>query len=99
MAQTTKWVRWTQWSAGGLVGVGQMPLYQVQQNLQRFEQMARKLLAEKDADHVLYGVKNYDDNGELEEIKFYLEPMDEERFERDVARVQGVTVYAVHRME
>lgn len=99
MAQTTKWVRWTQWSVCGLVGVGQMPLNQVQPNLQRFERMARRLLAEKNADHVLYGVKNYDDNGELEEIKFYLEPMDDERFERDVASIPGVTVYAVHRMK
>lgn len=37
-----KWVPWTQWSRGGMVGAGQMTLKQVQENLQRFERKARK---------------------------------------------------------
>lgn len=94
-----RWVRWSHWDAGGMVGRGQMPLRQVQEDLQRFEREARKLLVETGADHVLYGVKHYDDAGELEEVRFYLQPMDDERFDRDVASAKGVTVYAVHKMK
>lgn len=93
-----KWVPWVQWSGGRVVGAGKMTLKQVQENLKRFERKAREILAETEADHVLYGVKRYGDDGELEKVSFYLEPMDEERFGRDVASIPGVTVYAVHRM-
>ena len=94
-----KWVRWTQWDASGMIGRGQMLLGWVQNNLQRFEREARKLLAETGADHVLYGMKHYDDAGELEEVRFYLQPMDDEWFDRYVASYKGVTVYAVHKMK
>lgn len=29
----------------------------------------------------------------------YLEPMDDERFDRDVSSISNVTVYAVHKMK
>ena len=94
-----KMVPWTQWSRGGMVGAGQMTLKQVQENLQRFERKAIEILAETEADHVLYGVKYYGDGGEIEKVGFYLEPMDDERFDRDVSNVSDAIVYTVHRMK
>lgn len=94
-----KWVRWTQWSSGGMVGAGRMTLKQVQENLQRFERKAREILSETGADHVLYGVKYYGNDGMLEKVGFYLEPMDDERFDRDVGNISNVTVYAAHKMK
>lgn len=99
-----RWVRWTQWDAGGMVGAGQMPLRRVQEHLRQFEAKAKKMLDETGADHVVYGVKHYKtDDGvledELEEVRFYLQPMDDERFERDVASMKNVIVYAVHKMK
>lgn len=94
-----KWVRWVQWSGGRMVGSGQMTLKQVQENLQRFERKAREILSETEADHVLYGVKRYSDDGVLEKVSFYLEPMDDERFDRDVSSISNATVYAVHKMK
>ena len=94
-----KWVPWTQWSVGRMVGAGQMTLKQVQENLQRFERKAREILAETESDHVLYGVKYYGDDGKLEKVTFYLETMDDERFDRDVSSISNVTVYAVHKMK
>ena len=41
-------------------------------------------------------MKSYGDGGELEEVRFYLEPMTDERFEKDVASKTGFVVYAVH---
>ena len=66
----------------------------IQLNLQKFEQEAKKLLEETGADHVVYGMKIYED-GHLKEARFYLQPMKEE-FER-VAKLRGVVVYALHK--
>ena len=71
----------------------------IQENLQRFEVEARKLLAETGADHVLYGRKLYDEDGELEELRFYLMSMTDEEFEERVAPLKGQQVYAVHKMK
>ena len=53
------WVRWSQWTAGGMVDFGQMPKRDISQQLRRFEKEAAKLLQKTGADHVLYGVKSY----------------------------------------
>lgn len=90
------WVRWTQWTSEGMVNFGQMPVKDVDKNLREFEQEAGKIMRAIGAAHVLYGVKLYDDDGDLLEVKFYLEPMDEARFETDVANKTGVVVYALH---
>lgn len=44
-------------------------------------------------------MKRYSDDGELEKVGFYLEPMDDERFHRDVSSISDATVYAVHKMK
>ena len=67
----------------------------IQLNLQKFEQEAQKLLKETGADHVVYGMKIYED-GHLKEARFYLQPMNEEEFDR-VASLSGVMVYALHK--
>lgn len=91
------WVRWSQWYRDGGFSFGQMPLCTVQPELQKFEKEAHRLLKETGADHVLYGVKEYDRDGELEEVRFYLEPMNEDEFEeRVVKKSAGLTVYALH---
>lgn len=66
--------------------------------LQKFEAEAIKVLKETGADHVLYGVKEYDSDGDLDTVRFYLEPMSEQEFEdRVVKNSAGMTVYAVHK--
>ncbi len=88
-------IDWSQWTEGGMVGMGQMTLQDVQGNLQKFEQEARKVMDETGADHVVYGMKIYED-GHLKEVRFYLQPMSEEEFDR-VASLSGVIVYALHK--
>ena len=93
----SRWIRWSQWSEDGMIGFGQMPGESVEKNLQEFEKEAKKLLEKTGADHVLYGVKDYDETGSLEEVRFYLIAMTDEEFEKDVASKSGLTVYALHR--
>ena len=52
---------------------------------------------ETGADHVVYGMKIYED-GHLKEARFYLQPMSEEEFDR-VASLSGVIVYALHKRD
>ena len=92
------WVRWRHWTESGLVAFGQMPIRDVGRELQKFEAEAIKVLKETGADHVLYGVKEYDSDGDLDTVRFYLEPLSEQEFEdRVVKNSAGMTVYAVHK--
>ena len=95
----SRWVRWSQWAEHGMVGRGVMTKREMQSELQRFEVKARKLLTETGADHVLYGRKLYDDDGGLDELRFYLFPMTDEEFEKEVVPLNGQQVYAVHKMK
>ena len=90
-------IRWFHWTDEGLDEFGSMPLENVDSELRRFEAEASKLLKSTGADHVVYGVKHYDENSELDEVRFYLLPMDDETFEKDVANKKNIRVYALHR--
>ncbi len=92
-----KWLRWQRWSKNGMSQFGQMPLKNLKWNLEGFRQKALEILEQTGADHVLYAVKVYDEKDELDLVKFYMEPMDNESYERDMASVSGVVVYAVHK--
>ena len=91
------WVRWSKWESGGMTQFGQMPLREVAGHLRRFAEKAKEVLDKTGADHVVYGMKQYDADGELEHIKFYLEPMGDEEFQSDLATLKGVTIYALHK--
>lgn len=91
------WVKWSQWTDTGMVDFGQMPVKKMQENLQRFETEAKKILNKTGAAHVLYGRKLFGEDGELEELRFYLIPMDEAEFDR-VAKIPRQQVYALHAM-
>lgn len=92
-----KWVKWSQWADGSITNFGQMPICDVNKNLQRFEQEAQKLLNTSGADHVVYGIKFFNENCELESVRFYLYPMGDEAFQKDIATLSGCTVYALHK--
>lgn len=93
------WVRWSHWTDQGMVEHGQIPRKKMQEHLQRFEVEARKLLTETGADHVLYGRKLYNDDGELDELRFYLIPMSDEEFEERVVPLKNQQVYTIHKMK
>lgn len=90
------WVRWSQWTGEGMVNFGQIPVRDIAKYLQAFEMDAKEVLEKTGADHVLYGVKQYED-GTLTEVRFYMIPMDDEQFEKDVANKRGVVVFALHK--
>lgn len=92
------WVHWSQWSDGGMVAFGQMPKLDMQNRLHEFEKEARKLLKRTGADHVVFGIKRFDENGKLEEIRFYLKPMGDEEFYQTTGNLRACQVYALHKM-
>lgn len=96
-AATSHWIPWSYWPEVGEVEHGRAPYPQVMDLLRQYEAEAKKLLAHTGADHVLYGRKMYDKEGYLAEIRFYLLPMGDERFERDVVPLTNQLVYALHR--
>lgn len=90
-------IKWSYWGPLGLFERGEMPRKDMQKNLQWFELCAREMLEETGADHVVYGRKLFGIDGELKEIRFYMEPMGEEEFDR-VSRIQNHQVYAIHKL-
>lgn len=93
-----KYVKWMQWGKTGLVGHGMMTLSEAQKELSKFESAAKKLLDEPGADHVVYGIVKYNDEGEIVDVRFYLEPMSDFRFQVDVTVMQNIRVYALHKI-
>lgn len=94
-----KTIPWTQRDERGLVATGEMFLRDAQQWIQKFEQEARKRMETNGADHMVYAVKNLGKAGEVTGIDFYLKPLTEDEFEKRVAPLTGVQVYAIHRMK
>lgn len=95
-AATSHWIPWSFWPEVGTVEHGRAPYPEVMKMLRQYEVEARKLLGKTGAAHVLYGRKMYDEEGNLAEVRFYLLPMDDERFERDVVPLKNQLVYALH---
>lgn len=90
------WIPWSYWPEVGPVDRGRAPYPEVMDLLKQYEAEAKKLLDSTGADHVLYGRKLYDKEWNLAEIRFYLLPMDDERFERDIVPLTNQLVYALH---
>lgn len=94
-----KWVRWSHWTDTGMVEFGQGPLNKLEESIREFEKEAMKVLEDTGADHVVYAVKEYGEDDELDEIRFYMIPMSDEEFQKDVASQPGLRVYALHKMK
>lgn len=92
-----KWIRWTQWGTNGLIDAGQMPLSKIPETLRMFELEAHEVLKSTGADHVIYGWKKYGTDSELEEISFYMLPMDDNEFCLRIQKLHG-QVYALHKL-
>ena len=93
----SRWIKWSQWDHSGRIAGGTMPLHYLEKHLREFGRKAEKLMNDVGADHVVYGMKRYGENG-LEEVRFYMEAMDEERFQKAIATMTDAVVYALHRI-
>lgn len=94
-----RWVKWYQYADQGMVNCGQMPLLDAHKNLREFSKYARELLEKTGADHVVYGMKVYGEKDRLEAVKFYMKPMSDEEFQKDVANLKNCVIYAAHALK
>lgn len=86
----------SEWSDCGRNFLGYKRIRDVMSNLREREITARKILKESGCDHVVYGAKYYSCTGALEEVRYYMKPMNEKEFEA-VALMRNVLVFAVHK--
>jgi len=91
------WVKWFQYGDSGMINYGQMTKKDVAENLKKFEREASSVLSETGADHVVYGLKAYAEDGSIDCVKFYMAAMTDEDFQKDVATLKNCTVYALHK--
>ncbi len=81
-----------------MVASGRMPKLEMQENLRKFEIEAKKLLNKTGADHVVFGVKQFAEDGKLQEIRFYTKAMDDNEFYSRTGGLHNCQVYALHKM-
>lgn len=85
------------WNSFGMVWQARMSLMEIGGKIQEYRAFAAKVLKDTGADHVLYAVEYFGDDGDLREAHFYMYPMSEELFEERVAHLRNVQVYALHK--
>lgn len=96
--QTLSLVPWVRFDRNGkAIESGRMSRKDILPSLQKNELIARDTMHATHAAHVLYGLKIYDRNDELEMVQFYNWEMDEEKFQKCAAKCRNGIVYALHR--
>lgn len=93
----SRFVNWMQWERGEVVGHGVMAMCDAEKKVLYLGREAKELLDKTGVDHVLYSVKKYDADGWLTDVWFYMEPMDDARFEAFVSTIKNDRVYARHK--
>ena len=66
------WIRWTRYEGTQEADSGQMPYNKAVETLKQFGEEAKKTLDATGADHIVYGLVEYDKQGNPIEIGFYL---------------------------
>lgn len=96
--ETLNDVPWVQYGRNGkVIASGRMSKKDVLPSLQKNELLAYNTMKRTNAAHVLYGLKIYDKNDDLEMVQFYNWEMDEEKFQRCATKCRNGIVYALHR--
>lgn len=93
----TMFVALTDWTRASVIDMGKMHIKNINEKLREYEKVAHKMLEETGADHVIYGVKYYDDNDRVEKVHLHMTPMDENTFCLRTEKLENALVYAVHK--
>ena len=80
-----------------MIGSGQMSASKIPETLRMFELEAHNLLKNTDADHVIYGWKESDDQGRIKEVHFYMLPLNDDDFYERTKKLGGI-IYALHKL-
>ena len=92
-----KWINWSQ-SNGYDTQYGEMSIENIPKCLEDFKAAAIKYQKETDADHVIYAAKQFDDNGELINMRFYQHlALDDKTFNKRIEACKNYQVYAIHK--
>lgn len=89
-------VKWSLWDTTGCKQRGEIELAQIPGVMRSFEHEAARIMKRTGVDHVLYGIKIYDQNDRLKTVQFYMNPMNDDEFYRLTGRVRNAMIYALH---
>jgi len=77
--------------------VGEWELDDINEYKRQLRKGAKRVLKEKNADHVVYNMTTYKD-GQIDKVYFYMLPMEEDEFFKKIGELKGdFTIGAVHR--
>lgn len=83
----------------GLVSYEQLSVDEINSRLKELNSKAADYLKISNSDHLIYGIKFYDNENELATVHFYMCPMLDEEFNRYISPLTNVMVYAIHRQK
>lgn len=96
-----KKIRWTLWEGATATRSGKDTLDIINGYLGALEKKAAEVLKQTGADHVVYGIKHYRDDGKGGEkvyyFNLYMRPMMDKDFEEKVVPMKDVYIYALHK--
>lgn len=92
-------MKWTQWDGEfGMIRCGFKDQKTLMQWMRELGAEAKKCLAAQDKPHAVYGRKIYDNDGNLEEIRFYCNTyMDDKELEGASRSCPRDVIYAAHK--
>ena len=91
-------IKWTQWSAAGMVRCGEKELHELMKDLRELGRDAARCLKTQEKPHAVYGRKMYE-NGKLKEIRLYCDTyMTDEELEDIDHRTAPDILYVAHKM-
>lgn len=88
---------WVKWFSDGKYG-GIARLNETNKWLLEYEKLAKEELIKTGADHVIYGAKEYDENDELQSVRFYMITYNDKDFYELTSHLPNMRIYALHKM-
>ena len=93
----SKYVKWTL-SDQYTTGHGEMLIENIPKCLEAFRVAAIKYQEETNADHVIYAAKQFNNNDELINMRFYQNlALDDKTFNKRIEACKNYQVYAIHK--
>lgn len=89
-------IKWTKWGRHGRVSRGASPYDEIEKLLRENAKEAGTLIKENNVAHVLYGIKRFNEYGDLAEVNLYMLPLRETEFTRLVLPLKNSEIYAIH---
>lgn len=92
-------LKWSQWSPNGMLRCGRATHDKLMKWMVDLGKDAKKCLSEQEKEHAVYGMKIYDENDRLSEVRFYADTyMTDDELTEVTKKMPRNVFYVAHKM-